>query len=489
MDLCELVRRSGTPLRFVPAFGVALVAAGCVVGPNYKTPETPIADSFTPSTQPAAAATQPVVDTTTAWWTTFGDPAMDELIGQARESNLDLRAAEARVREARALRGVVSSQYWPDVRAGGSYDRSRNSKGISTGGQFFPTEQDLYTAGFDATWELDVFGGTRRAVQAATADIQAAVADRNDVLLSLLAEVARNYVELRVSQRQVTIAQDNVAAQQQTLELTKARLNAGLTSDLDVARSEAQVASTQSRIPVVQTQVQQAIHRLSVLVGKPPRALAAQLGAPKAIPAPPPEIPAGLPSDLLRRRPDIRRAERNLAAATARVGVATADLFPRFTLTGSLGLEADKFKNLGNSSSAFWSIGPGVSVPIFNAGRIRANIAAERARTDQFLANYEQTVLNSLAEVEDAIVAYQKEYVRRQSLAQAVASNQRAVQLSQQLYQRGLTDFLNVLDAQRALFLSEDELAASDANVSAFAIALFKALGGGWEVEKVAARQ
>jgi NodT family efflux transporter outer membrane factor (OMF) lipoprotein len=480
-----------TGLKYVIAAAVSLGVAGCTVGPNYKTPDAPMPDSFSPSTQPSTiASTQPViVDTTTAWWTTFGDPAMDELIAQARETNLDLRAAESRVREARALRGVVSSRYWPDVSAGGSYARQRNSKNLNrSASNFMPTEEDLFSAGFDATWELDVFGGTRRAVEAATADIAAAVADRNDVLLSLLAEVARNYVELRTAQRQVAIAEENVTAQQQTLELTKARLNAGLTSDLDVARSEAQVAATMSRIPVVQTQVEQSIHRLSVLIGKPPKALSDQLGPPKAIPAPPPQIPAGLPSDLLRRRPDIRRAERNLAAATARVGVATADLFPKFTLTGSLGQEANHFKDLGNSSSTFWSIGPGVSLPIFNAGRIRSNIAAEQARTDQLLANYEQTVLNSLAEVEDALVAYQKEYIRRQSLAQAVSANSRAVQLSQQLYQRGLTDFLNVLDAQRALFLAQDELASSDANVSAFAIALFKSLGGGWEVEKVAAR-
>jgi NodT family efflux transporter outer membrane factor (OMF) lipoprotein len=293
--------------------------------------------------------------------------------------------------------------------------------------------------------------------------------------------VARNYVELRGAQRQVTIAQDNVKAQQVTLDLTRAKFNAGLSNDVDVARSEAQVAATQSQIPQLQQQADQAIHRLSVLIGKEPQALLGELQLPAELPAPPPLVPVGLPSELLRRRPDIRRAEANLAGATARIGVATADLFPRFTLTGDLGTESNQFKHIGDSPSIFWSIGPGVSWPVFNAGRIRNQIRVEQARTDQALANYEQTVLNSLEEVESALVAYRQEFVRRESLAAAVSSNQRAVRLSQQLYQRGLANFLDVLDAQRSLYLSQDLLAQSDTTVSSNAVALFKALGGGWE--------
>ena len=238
------------------ALAAALTVAGCAVGPNYQAPDTPMPAEYSmAATQPTTAArpaTQPAeTTTTTAWWTLFNDPMLDRVIAQAAQSNLDLRTAEARVREARALRGVVSSQYYPDVDAGGSYRRSRNSKSVEMGGDFLPTEQDFWTAGFDAIWELDVFGGTRRGVEAADADIAAAIADRNDVLLSLLAEVARNYVELRAAQRQAAIAHENVEAQRQTLELTRARLNAGLTSDLDVARSEAQVAATSSRIPTL----------------------------------------------------------------------------------------------------------------------------------------------------------------------------------------------------------------------------------------------
>ena len=458
--------------------------AGCTVGPSYEEPQVQMPQRYgqPPATQP--------VEIPVAWWTTFNDPVLDRLIDEARQSNLDLRTAEARVREARAARGIVTADYWPDVNAVGGYSRSRSSAN-TTFGSFGDRETDLWQAGFDATWEIDVFGGVRRSVQAADADIEASIADRNDVLLTLLGEVARNYVELRGFQRQVDIAQSNAKSQQETLELTRVRLNAGIGTDLAVAQTEAQVAATQSQIPAFQTLAQQAIHRLSVLLGKAPVALSAELEEVKPIPAPPPEIPAGLPSELLRRRPDIRRAERQLAAATARIGVATADLWPRFTIVGSLGVESEDSSDLFESDSTFWSIGPGVRFPIFNRGRLKANVAVQEAQTEQALAQYEQAVLRSLEEVENALVAYQKEYIRRESLARAVNSSQRAVQLSQQLFQRGLTDFLNVLDAQRALYVQQDLLVQSEANVSANAVALFKALGGGWEVEpeQVAARE
>jgi NodT family efflux transporter outer membrane factor (OMF) lipoprotein len=482
-------RSRTAPIALAVAASVAL--AGCTVGPNYKEPAVPVQTNFsTATTQPAAAATQPVVavDPAEAWWTSFNDPTLNRLVDEAVRANLNLRAAEARIREARAQRSVAASGYYPSVDASGSYARQRVSKNgvLGVGG-----EGDLWQAGFDAAWEIDVFGGVRRSVEAANANIQAAVADRNDVLLTLLGEVARTYVELRGSQRQLAISQENATAQRQTLQLTQAKLRAGLTNDLDVARSEAQVSSTESTIPSFQTAVDQAIHAMSVLLGKPPAALLEELGPPAPIPAPPPEVPVGLPTELLRRRPDIRRAERQLAASVANIGVATADLFPRFTLDGSVGLQSTSFNRLGDSGSGYWSIIPGVRLPIFNAGRLRSNVAVQRARADQALANYEQTVLLALQEVEDALVAYQKEFTRRETLAAAVNANRRAVNLSTQLYQRGLTNFLDVLDAQRALYASEDELVRSDAQVSANAVALLKALGGGWNVppaEEVAAR-
>lgn len=463
----------------VIVLSAALAVTGCTVGPNYQKPELPLPLQYA---QPPA--TQPVAALPAAWWATFNDRVLARLIDEAREANLDLRIAEARVREARAARGIVTSDYWPDVDAVGGYTRSRSSQNSAFGGEFLAREQDLWQAGFDAAWELDVFGGVRRAVQAANAEIEAAIAERNDVLLTLLGEVARNYVELRGFQRQVAIAQRNVKSQQETLDLTRVRLNAGLGTDLAVAQTEAQVAATQSQIPAFQNLAAQTIHRLSVLLGKAPAALAEELEPIQPVPPPPPEIPAGIPSDLLRRRPDIRRAERELAAAVARIGVATADLFPTFNLVGSLGVESEDFDELADGDSVFWSIGPGVRFPIFNRGRLKANIAVQEAQADQALARYEQIVLRSLEEVENALVAYRQEFIRRESLARAVASSQRSVELSQQLYQRGLTDFLNVLDAQRALYQNEDLLVQSESNVSANAVSLFKALGGGWDADQ-----
>jgi multidrug efflux system outer membrane protein len=471
------------------------VVGGCTVGPNYKAPPTTVPPAYGSTTQPTAeassrpstqpttqASTQPAIDFT-QWWKSFNDPMLNKLVDQARIANWDLKQAEGRVREARAQRAAVVSAYYPQVNSSADVSRFRNSANSVTsngvGG-----EHTLWEGGFDASWELDVFGGVRRGDEAATANIQASIADRNNVLVSLLGEVGRNYVELRGFQRQIAIAQDNVESQSESLDLTRAKFKAGIANDLDVAQAEAQVATTRSQIPLLETAAKQAIHQLGVLLGLPPEALLEELGQPQAIPAPPPTVPLGVPSELLRRRPDVMLAERSLAAATARIGVATADLFPRFTINGNVGLSASRFADLGNSSSAFWSIGPQVTWPVFNAGRIRAAIHIEEARTDQALASYEQTVLRALADVEDAMVTFENEQTRREILEQAVLSNRRAVDLSQQLYQRGLSPFLNVLEAQRALYLVEDQLVQSDTTVSSSAVALFKALGGGWETQQ-----
>jgi NodT family efflux transporter outer membrane factor (OMF) lipoprotein len=447
----------------------------------------------------ATAATQPSADLA-RWWTTFDDPALDALVERAVAANLDLRLATARLREARALRGVTGADLFPDVNVAGSYTRSRSSEnafdfeGAGGGGGQSPgfgnfalpgEERDLYQAGFDANWEVDVFGGVRRSIEAADADIAAANEGRRDALVTLLAEVARNYVEVRGFQRRLGIARANLKTQQDTLELTNARFKAQLISELDVTRADAQVATTASQIPSLEAQRNQAAHRLAVLLGQEPGALLDELFAPTspAIPSGPPEVPPGLPSDLLRRRPDIRRAERELAAATARVGVATADLFPRFSLTGSLGLQSEEFDDLASMDSRFFSIGPSASWPVFDAGRIRSNIEVQNARQEQALVRYEQSVLTALEDVENALVGYGKERQRRASLQRAVDANRRSVEMATQLYDRGLTDFLDVLDAQRALFLSEDALVQSDRTISTNLVALYKALGGGWEAQ------
>lgn len=467
------------------AFGIsftaaALIVAGCTVGPNYDTPpKMTMPERWTITSEGGITDGQSVE---AAWWKSLNDPALDGLIEQAVVSNLDLREATARVREARALRGVVAADAYPQVNVGGGYTHSRESENRGFGFGAAGQDQDLYQAGFDASWEIDVFGRVRRSVEAADADIQAAQEDRRDVMVSLLAEVARNYVDLRGFQRRVEIAQKNVESQRQSVDLSEVRFKAGLTGELDTAQARAQLATTQSEIPLLEQQAAQSLHALALLLGREPDALSSELSAPGPIPNAPPQVPVGVPSDVLRRRPDVREAERTLAAATARIGVATADLFPRFSLTGDFGFSAEDFGKLFNAGSRQYSIGPSVTWPIFEAGRIKANIRVENARQEQAAIGYERAVLTSLADVEDALIAYWKEQVRRESLSEAVKSSQRAVDLSNELYSRGLTDFLNVLVNQRALFVAEDQLVQSDRAVTTNFIAVCKALGGGWDV-------
>ncbi|MCI0630833.1 MAG: efflux transporter outer membrane subunit [Phycisphaerales bacterium] len=469
---------------------VGLLLHGCTVGPDYSAPKTDVPQSWgelSPSapTNPDGGLITPTAsaESVAQWWTTLQDPTLNLLVERAIAGNLDLRLAQARVREARAQRGIISADLVPTVDTFASYSRSRFSENSFTSAAAPGSEDDLFQAGFDALWELDVFGGTRRNLEAADADIAATIEDRRAVLVTLLAEVARNYTELRSFQRQTAIARANLKTQTDTLDLTRTRFEAGLSSDLDVARAEAQVRTTASQIPAFESAVRQSIHLLSVLTGRKPTALVDEFLVASPIPSVPLQIPIGLPSDLLRRRPDIRRAERHLAAATAQIGVATADLFPRFSLTGSLGLQSSELSNLTDSSSRFWSIGPSVNWPILDFGRIRSNIAVQDARQEQAFVLYEQTVLTSLREVEDALVAFLNEQLRRQSLSGAVASNQRAVNLATRLYEQGLTDFLSVLQAQRDLYVTEAALVQSDRDVITELVSLYKALGGGWEIE------
>lgn len=469
---------------------MALLIAGCTVGPQYSPPKTEMPGQWAGQDQGGITA-QPVE--VVAWWQLMHDPALESLIQRAVQSNYDLRLAQARVREARAQRGVVAADRYPNVDVNGSYSHTRDSANTAFGGvggaggtgsggtAFRDREFDLYQTGFDASWELDFFGRVRRSVEAAEADIEAANENRRNTLVTLLAEVARNYVDLRGSQRRLAIALNNIESQRQTLELSQARFKAGLVSELDVAEARAQLATTHSQVPLLESSVHQTIHALGLLLGQTPESLLSELSEPVAIPIAPPQLPVGLPSDLLRRRPDVRSAERQLAAATARIGVATADLFPRFSLTGSLGLAAEDFSNLFSASSRTYSIGPSVTWPIFDAGRIRGNIAVQNARQEQALDRYEQSVLQSLTDVENSLVAFWKEQTRRQALSEAVDANRRAVELANELYSRGLGDFLRVLESQRSLYLSEDQLVQSDRDLAANYIAVYKALGGGWE--------
>jgi NodT family efflux transporter outer membrane factor (OMF) lipoprotein len=440
--------------------------------------------AYTTATQPVAA-TQPTIPT--AWWKTFHDPELDSLIARSVQSNLDIKLAGSRLLESRARQAFATGSFYPNVNADGGYSHQRLSQtaepfaAVAGTGFTFPFEYDLYQAGFDASWEIDVFGGQRRSIEAARADVAATIENGRDVLLSVMAEVARNYVELRGIQKELTVARQNLYVQSQTVDVTKNLFKQGVSTQLDVSRAEAQASSTEAQIPFLENLQWQTIHRLAILLGLEPDALTRELLGIKPIPVPADSIYVGMPAELLRRRPDIRRAERELAAATARIGESKADLFPKLNLVGSLGLQSSQTNTLGNWSSRYFTIGPSISWPIFDAGRLRAALHVSTAQQEQALVRYQQTVLTALQEVEDAIIALQTERQRSQSLSNSEQANAQSAKLAEDLYRRGLTDFLTVLDAQRQLYDSQDALARSQQTVTTDAIALYKALGGGWK--------
>jgi NodT family efflux transporter outer membrane factor (OMF) lipoprotein len=433
------------------------------------------------------------------WWTELQDTVLTDLIQRAELANLNLQAAVARVAEARARRGIAKGGFYPDIFLGGAYSYQKVSEkgveGVAGGGgdgdgdgegdgEASPVADPFssWVFGLDLTWELDLFGRVRRTVESATASLQASVEDYRDVLVTLYAETATAYVDVRTFQQRLSFARQNVQAQEESLELTRDRYLAGLTSVLDVAQAEQNLATTRSLIPTLQTGLEASLNRLAVLLAQTPGSLHEELGIARPIPEPTDAVAVGIPADLLRRRPDIRRAERELAAQTARIGVATADLYPSFSIGGSVGMEALDLTDLGSAGTGFFSIFPSFNWPIFSAGKIRNRIRVEEARTEQALIFYELTVLEALEEVQDAIVAYAQETARRDRLTEAVDASQRAVDLVRTQYLSGLTNFQNVLDTQRSLFNQQDLLAESEGFVVQNLILLNRSLGGGWQV-------
>jgi len=463
---------------------VSISLGGCAVGPNHRPPESDLPSRFNEALTNGATSHGGDLS---AWWLSFRDQGLNRLIARVVKSNRDLLIAEARVREARALRGVVSARLWPTADGSAAYTRVRSSEngllGQAATRGLLPLETDLYDVALDAVWELDIFGGTRRTVEAAEAEIGAAQESGRDVLVTLLAEAGLNYIELRGLQKELAVTRANLKAQKQTLELTRDRVRAGLATELDVTRAAAQMSTTAAEIPELETGIKRTIHRLCVLAGVAPATLAGQLMQAVPIPQRPPDVPVGLPSELLRRRPDVRRAERQLAAATARIGAVTADLFPRFFLTGAVGLQSVSASDLLTGGSRFWSLGPSIQWPIFNAGGIRQNIRVQNARQEQAVLAYEQTVLISLEEVENALISYSKAQLRFRQLAKAEQANRRAVDLAHDRYRSGLVDFLDVLEAERSLYTAQAKLVQSERSASQNLVRLYKALGGGWKPE------
>src|SRR5258706_2480279 len=404
---------------------------------------------------------------------------------RSMSNSLDLQVASARVDEARAARGVAKSAFSPSVGLTTSAERMRERLPVSNPGTntaaFHPVELNNCQVGFDSAWEIDVFGRIRNEVKAASANVRSAEENRRDVLLALLGEVARSYADLRGFQLRLEIAENNIQTQEDTVHLTQARAAAGLATQLDVSRAVAELETTKAVVPSLRSAISASIHRISVLVGQEPGTLQRELETSAPVPVVPPEVPIGLPSDLLKRRPDVRRADDEIAAAAANVKAARADYFPKFTLLGSAGRQATQLHDLSLSLGNFFAAGPAISLPIFTGGRIRSNVAVQKARWKQTQILYQSTVLNALEETENALVNYSQEQERRDRLQAALAQNQTALELSRELYTSGLVDFLAVLDAQRQLYGNEDLLPQSQTAVAANLIGLYKVLGGGWE--------
>jgi len=467
---------SGGIFLFISCMFTSLILSGCItVGPDYVLPETRLPEKWHNELKGGETGEAQNPQGLAKWWRTLKDPILLTIIDRAVVNNQDIRKVRAKIREQRARRNISYAGLFPTVDASGSFTRKKGSE--DTGGG---KETDFYSAGFDAGWELDLFGGARRLVEASTADLQASKEDLRDVQVSLLAEVALNYADVRSFQSRIEVAERNLNIQDETYQLAQLRYEAGLANEFAVHQSKYNLENTRSNIPALRTALEEAMNRLALLMGDNPGAIHAELKEQKPVPVSRPDIAVGVPADVLRQRPDIRRAERQLAAQTARIGVATAEMYPKINLTGSIGFESLTLDNLISAGSRAYSFGPRITLPIFNAGSIRSNIEVQSALQEQYLIQYEITVLNALEEVENALVAYMEEQNRRQSLSDAKRAASQASAFAQDLYKAGLTDFTSVLDAQRSLLSFEDQLIQSEGRIISNLVRLYKALGGGW---------
>jgi NodT family efflux transporter outer membrane factor (OMF) lipoprotein len=465
---------------------LATTLCACAVGPNYRAPQLPTVDEWH---APLAAGTQTTAAndaTLGTWWTVLNDPTLNQLIEQAVKENKSVDQAMARVRESRARRAISGAGLFPAFNgsAGGrDTDRSLGSSSAddfpSSGGSL---SGETYSAGFDASWELDLFGGRRRSLEAATANLVASEADLRDVLITLLGDVALSYVDVRTTQSRLTFAQRNLESQREVLNITGWRADAGLATVIDVEQARSNYSQNLAQIPSLESSLQGAMNRLAVLTGREPGALQETLAERRAIPTAPRDIVSSVPADVLRRRPDLRSAERRLAAQTAQVGVATAAMYPSVGLSGSFGLSSPAANNLFSSGVETTSYGLSINMPIFRAGALRQQVVAQNALVDQALATYESTMLAALEEVENALTQWVNEQRRNEALKQAAASARLASELAVFQYNSGLVDFQTVLTADRQLNTTEDALAVSNGEITANLIRLYKAFGGGWSV-------
>jgi len=485
--------------RAAPAVAAALLCA-CTVGPNYRKPEIPTPATYQESGTTARTLVQPSDADLSQWWTQFNDPVLTDLIGRALAANLDLKSAASRVRQARLQEIVTGAAEYPSISAtataltlnsnrptGGSSGSGASSGGgggssSSAGASPLPPYLNLYSAGFDATWEVDLFGGTRRAMQEAKANTEASLWARRDGEVSLTAEVASDYLALRMAQARIAVGEAELQRQKDLFTLVKARRQTGFVTSLDVNQQDTQVLTAAAQIPQLTAQAKAQIHALGVLLGEPPEALTTELAAspPGALPSPPPTLPVGLPSELLRRRPDVREAERRLAASNAQIGVETANLYPKLDLIGLASFAGPEVGNLFSSQNLTSAAFGMLTQPLFDAGKNRANVRIAREQAGQASLAYQNTVLGALRDVEDALARYRAEDERRGSLARSVETARSSLTIATDQYRVGLVTFINVLQAQNAELSARDQLVQSDAQVATDLVAVYKTVGGGW---------
>jgi len=461
------------------ALGMLLmIFAGCEVGRNYHQPATPVDPHFGGAQEAGLAENEAVEQ----YWTGFGDQLLDSLVNDALAHNNDLAAAEANLRAARAERRLAGFDLFPTVTAAAAYTHQLDAQQELPGVDQHDRQFDTADAGFQGLWELDLFGRVRRNVEAARADVGVAAATLQDARVSIIAEVTRNYFVLRGLQDQLDLTQRNADSQFASLKLTRVRLEAGRGNELDTSRAEAQWQTTLSSIPTLQTSIATTIYRLSVLTGRQPGALSAKL-APQPMPTLPALNSIGTPEQLLRRRPDVRVAERRLAGATARIGVAAGDLFPKVTLVGSIGYLAPTFGQFGQEDSRFFTAGPSITWAAFDLGRVRARIGSAEALTDAALANYQAAVLNALEDTEGALISFGRSQLRRDALQVAATASDKASDLARRRFEGGLIDFLEVLDAERTALSADLLLSQSRTDTATSLVAVYKALGAGWDLD------
>jgi NodT family efflux transporter outer membrane factor (OMF) lipoprotein len=483
----------------------ACLLAGCTLGPDFGKPDSWSPGDWFSAPKTEAAASVPsktVAEPVRAdWWAIFGDAELTALEQRAAGANLDIVTAALQLAESRSQRRITSSDEFPQVNGDASYERQK----ISPRGEFglfgsgasageagasgaggIPTPSpirpfNLWQYGFDASWELDLWGRIRRSVEGADAAVEASAEARRDTVLSIMAEIARDYVQLRETQAELKIAQENVATSQQSLHLTQEQSSHGLASNLDTETAAAQLSNVVATIPQLEQQEAAAINQLGFLLAEPPRALAAELATPEPIPPVPPKVPVGLPSELAERRPDIREAEAKLHQATTQIGVAEAAFYPTVTLDGSVDIQTLKFNNIANWAAHTYGFGPSLKIPVFEGGRLSGNLELTKTEQQEAAIAFQKTVLNAWNEIDNALVAYDREQRRLERLRQQIGETKQALILARQQYTNGITDFLRVLDAQRQVLSAEQQESQSRATVSTDLVSLYKALGGGWD--------